>query len=70
VSAAQQDRPYLRVVSGAAGAEELAALVAVLSTRSGGPEAAPAEPSRWGRVQVRTPLHPGRGAWRAGALPR
>ncbi len=70
MSAAQEALPYLRVVSGAAGAEELAALVAVLSTRSGGPEEAPAEPSRWGRVQMRTPLHPGPGAWRAGALPR
>ena len=70
MSAAQRDRPYLRIVSGAAGAEELAALVAVLMTRSGGPKAEPAEPSRWGRVQVRSPLHPGPGAWRAGALPR
>jgi hypothetical protein len=69
----KQPRPLLRVVRGTPSDEELAALTAVLAafphgaadTRSprGSTWAAPA-------ARLRTPLHPGPGAWKASALPR
>ena len=62
--------PLLRVVRGDATPEEIAALVAVLTSR--GSLEAPAEAPRslWGRPVLRTALHPGPGAWRASSLPR
>ena len=62
----------LKLVSGKATPEELAAVVAVLVASSGAPaaEAAPEPPSLWSRPQLREPLHAGPGAWRASALPR
>ncbi|CAA9358199.1 MAG: hypothetical protein AVDCRST_MAG16-2846 [uncultured Frankineae bacterium] len=64
-------RPLLRVVRGAPSAEELAALVAVVTarTRVPAPPAAPVR-SRWGRPVLRAPLSPGPGAWHASGLPR
>jgi hypothetical protein len=65
-------RPYLRVVRGDPGPEEIAALVAVLLSRSGEAEAAPAtNRSAWSdrSRQLRRPLSPGPGAWRRSALP-
>ena len=68
------DRPLLRVVRGDATPEEIAALVAVLLTRSAEPEA----PGPTRSVQnnwsdrsrlLRRPLSPGPGAWRRSALP-
>ena len=64
-------RPLLRVVRGEPTAEELAALVAVVTAGAAvtAPAAAP-PPSLWGRPVLRSPLHPGPGAWRASGLPR
>jgi hypothetical protein len=64
-------RPMLRVVRGEPTAEELAALVAVVSARAvAAPE--PGAPRRLGswadpRAQVRAPLTVGPGAWVASA---
>lgn len=63
----------LRVVKGDPTAEELAALVAVVSAKAAEVGADHAvQPSSWASYwrRVRTPLRPGRGAWRASALPR
>jgi Acyl-CoA carboxylase epsilon subunit len=75
-SSADDDRPAgepsLRVVRGEATPEEIAALVAVLMSRSGEEPGAPGPVrSAWSdRVrQLRVPLHPGPGAWRRSALP-
>ncbi|MCP2335413.1 acyl-CoA carboxylase subunit epsilon [Actinomadura rupiterrae] len=74
-----EDRAFLQIVRGEPSAEEVAALVAVLtaraqaaaSARTGASDAAPA--SRWADRSrlTRTPLppRPGPGAWRASALP-
>ena len=65
--------PALRVVRGDATPEEIAALVAVLLSRSGGGEGPPVPArSAWAdrASQLRRPLHPGPGAWRRSALPR
>ena len=72
--AAAPSGPVLRVVRGAPGDEDLAALVAVLAARAGGASAsADGSPrSQWNERSrlVRRPLTPGPGAWRASALPR
>jgi hypothetical protein len=65
------ERPLLRVVSGSPSPEELAALLAVVTVRSGG-GAAPAERVRRGNwsapsAQHRRPLLPGPNGWRAAA---
>lgn len=65
--------PVVRVVKGDPTAEELAALVAVVTARSTAP-AVPAEPQRasnWATYwrNARQPLHPGPGQWRASAHP-
>ena len=58
----------LRIVKGDATPEEVAALVAVLASRAGGPAPEAPRASQWGRTQVRRPLpQPGPGAWRAAA---
>ena len=67
-----QQLPTLRVVRGDATEEEIAALVAVISSRSGGVadgEPVPAPASAWTdrSALVRTPVRPGPGAWRASA---
>lgn len=66
--------PVLRVVRGSATAEELAAVVAVLSARPAEPATAPPPPrpapSAWRRAYgLRRPVVPGPGAWRASGLP-
>jgi hypothetical protein len=56
----------LRVIRGDATAEELAAVVALLASRSGGDvaEEPPAPPSLWARPQLRAPMPPpSPGAW-------
>ncbi len=65
-------RPLLRVVSGDPSAEDLAALVAVLSTRAAAAPADPAGRSTWNDPSrlVRQPHVPGPGRWRESALPR
>ena len=62
--------PVLTLVRGTATPEELAAVVALLAARSGATAAEVVEePSLWSRPQLRGPLAPGPGAWRASALP-
>jgi hypothetical protein len=65
------ERPLLRVVRGDPSAEELAALVAVVTARASA-TAEPEPPVRplWGRPVLRPVLTPGPGAWRASVLPR
>ena len=69
------DAPVLRVVSPDATPEEIAALVAVLSSLGGDeqpPEPAPsvwAAPARAARKVPGAPVPTGRGAWRASGLP-
>jgi Acyl-CoA carboxylase epsilon subunit len=71
-----EGRPFLQIVRGDATAEEVAALVAVLSARAAAASArtdgGPRRVSAWAdrSRMVRTPLPHGPGAWRAGALPR
>jgi hypothetical protein len=73
VSAAEQDRPALRVVRGAPSDDELAAVVAVFTTLTvdraeHGAESVPR--SRWSdRATLgRAPLRHGPGAWRTSAF--
>jgi hypothetical protein len=65
------ERPVLRVVRGDATPEEIAALVAVLLSRTAAGEAARRAPSAWAdrSRQLRRPLVPGPDAWRRSALP-
>ena len=65
--------PILRIVRGDATPEEVAALVAVIASMSGGqaparpkPRSTWADPSR----RMRTTLPHGPGAWRASGMPR
>ncbi|MFI0405093.1 acyl-CoA carboxylase epsilon subunit [Actinomadura sp. 3N508] len=76
-----EDKPFLQVVRGDAGPDEIAALVAVLAARAQA-AAAPqgseaARPSRWADRSrlvrgsfAAEPRPRGPGAWRASALPR
>jgi hypothetical protein len=58
----------LRIVRGDATEEEVAALVAVLTSRPAAAEPAAPETPAWSRPQPRAPLPaPGPGAWRAAA---
>ncbi len=63
-------QPLLRVVRGNPSPEELAALIAVVSTRGGAPDEPPSARSLWAAPVLRRPLSPGPGAWRASSLPR
>jgi hypothetical protein len=66
------DQPPLRLVRGDASPEEIAAVLAVLSSVSGGgAEPAPRHTSQWSSPAraVRRPPAPGPGAWRASAWP-
>ena len=70
-SATEAARPLLRIVNGDATAEEIAAIVAVMSSL-GGNAAAPAKRRpEWGSPhrQVRRTLPHGPGGWRASSLP-
>ena len=64
----------LRVVRGTPSYEELAALTAVLAVASlhGTADTSSPRGSAWAApaARLRTPLHPGPGAWRASALAR
>jgi hypothetical protein len=62
----------VQVVCGEPSAEELAALVVVLSATAGSGETEPAAPrSLWASgARARTTPLPGAGAWRASGLPR
>ncbi len=66
------ERPLLTVVRGEPTPEQLAALIAVVSARAAGSSddaAEPAPPTLWSRPQLRAPLSPAPGAWRASSLP-
>ncbi|MCF2529832.1 acyl-CoA carboxylase subunit epsilon [Yinghuangia soli] len=64
----------IKIVRGEPTPEELAAIVAVVAARAaaGGPPESPAPPSQWNTPArlVRTPLHPGPGAWQASGWAR
>ena len=67
------DAPLFRVVKGSPTDEELAALVAVFTMRSGGGPAEPeARASGWSAYwrSVRAPVQPGPEAWRMSARPQ
>ena len=71
--AAAEQKPLLKVVNPDATPEEVAAIVAVFAALgSGGGDAAPRPRREWAapRRTHRVPLFPGRGGWRASALPR
>jgi len=63
--------PLLRIVGGSPTPDEVAVIVAVLSTRARAVEEQP-QFSLWSRKsrQVRPSLRPGFGAWRASMMPR
>ena len=68
-------RPLLTVVRGGPTAEQLAALVAVVTARASAAETAAAETAAaarplWAAPVLRSPLSHGPGAWRASGLPR
>ncbi|MFC6287811.1 acyl-CoA carboxylase subunit epsilon [Nocardioides sp. GCM10027113] len=68
-----ETKPLLRVVNGDATPEEVAALVAVLSSLGGGGEPPARRPvSEWSahHRKVRRTLPHGPGGWRSSALPR
>ncbi len=61
--------PLLQVVRGNPTPEQLAALIAVVASRSSAAPAPAPVASLWSRPALRGPLSPGPGAWRASALP-
>ena len=66
----EDPRPLLKVVDHNATPEEIAAIIAVFAALGSTGEAPKKKPrSLWATPQLRTPLHPGPGAWRASALP-
>ncbi|MFC7495050.1 MULTISPECIES: acyl-CoA carboxylase subunit epsilon [unclassified Nocardioides] len=64
--------PVLRIISGDATPEEVAAIVAVLSAVGTAPAAAPRRVPEWSahHRKVRRTLPHGPGGWRSSALPR
>jgi hypothetical protein len=68
-----EKRPFLRVLRGNPDDAELAALTVVLAAAASAPAAPPRRErrSKWAdRARLlRTPLHPGEGAWRASGFP-
>ena len=68
----ESQKPMLRVVAGNPTPDELAVVVAVLSTRGGQAASSPQQFSLWARKSrnIRPALRPGFGAWRASAMPR
>jgi hypothetical protein len=61
--------PLLRIVRGNPTAEELAALIAIVASRSAVEPAPVPVRSLWARPVLRTALPHGPGAWRASSLP-
>jgi len=65
------EQPLVRIVRGVPTAEELAALVGALLTRTPPGDAPVPVPSRWATsTRPGTAGRPAPGAWRAAALPR
>ncbi|WP_418058201.1 acyl-CoA carboxylase subunit epsilon [Pimelobacter simplex] len=75
-AAAPEAAPLLRIVTPDTTPEEVAAIVAVLSSLGGAapasepPRSEWANPARGARIAPGTTLAHGRGAWRASGLPR
>jgi len=67
-----ETRPRLEIVNADATPEEIAAIVAVLSSLGTAEQPKPKPRSLWAARQRRTraALRPGPGAWRASGLPR
>ena len=70
----EERRALFRVVRGAPTDEEIAALTVVLAAAASAAATAPSRTrpmQRWSdpASRLRTPLHPGPGAWRASAWP-
>ncbi len=67
------EKPFLRLVKGTPDDHELAALTAVIAGLASATPAADTSTRRseWANParQVRRPLHPGPGAWRASGFP-
>jgi len=65
-------QPLLRVITPDATPEEIAAIIAVLSALGGGGEQPQPARSTWADParRMRGMMSPGKGAWRASALPR
>ncbi|WP_144122203.1 acyl-CoA carboxylase subunit epsilon [Catellatospora sichuanensis] len=64
------EQPVIRIERGTPTAEEVAALVAVLSARPAAAPAPPAEVSAWWRSGLPPVTAAGPGAWRRSGLPR
>jgi hypothetical protein len=65
-----EQKPLLKVIDHNATPEEIAAIVAVFTALGTTGEAPKKKPrSLWSTPQLRTPLRPGPGAWRASGLP-
>lgn len=71
----EERRAAFRIVRGTPSDEEVAALAVVLAAVASAGAARPNGPlsaNQWSdpQARLRTPLHPGPGAWRASAWPR
>jgi Acyl-CoA carboxylase epsilon subunit len=67
----EERRALFRVVRGDPTDAELAALAVTLAALAAAdPEQAPPASSAWNAPRLRTPLHPGPGAWRTSTWPQ
>ena len=64
-----EQKPLLKVIDQNATPEEVAAIVTIFSALGSGEAPKKAPRSLWAAPKLRTPLHPGPGAWRASGLP-
>ena len=64
-----EQKPLLKVIDHNATPEEVAAIVAVFAALGSAEPPKKKPRSLWATPQLRTPLHPGPGAWRASGLP-
>ena len=65
----QEQRPLLKVIDHNATPEDIAAIVAVFAAMGSAEAPKKTQRSLWASPQLRTPIHPGPGAWRASGLP-
>ena len=63
-----EQKPLLKVIDHNATPEEIAAIVAVFAALGSAEPTKKKPRSLWAAPQLRTPLHPGPGAWRASGL--
>ena len=64
-----EQKPLLKVIDHNATPEDIAAIVAVLSALGSAEPPKKKPRSLWATPKLRTPIHPGPGAWRASGLP-